>query len=154
MDLFVFSSLSETQGMVLVEAMAAGKPVIALDASGVREVVADGINGRLLAENTPIRDFADAIEDFFKTAELADQWGRRALKTARNLSRTVCARRLEKLYRSVLAKRLARSEEQISDELIPWDSVLEGIKVEWKLLTEKTTAAVNALRSRELSDTE
>jgi glycosyltransferase involved in cell wall biosynthesis len=154
MDLFVFSSLSETQGMVLVEAMAAGKPVIALDASGVREVVADGINGRLLAENTPIRDFADAIEDFFKTAELADQWGRRALKTARNLSRTVCARRLEKLYRSVLAKRLARSEEQISDELIPWDSVLEGIKVEWKLLTEKTTAAVSALRSRELSDTE
>ena len=139
--------------MVLLEAMAAGKPVTALDASGVREVVTDRINGRLLAENTPIRDFADAIEDFFKTAELADQWGRRALETARNLSRTVCARCLEKLYRSVLAKRLARSEEQISDELIPWDSVLEGIKVEWELLTEKTAAALSALRSRELPKT-
>jgi len=41
MDLFVFASQSETQGMVLAEAMAAGKPVIALDASGVREVVSD-----------------------------------------------------------------------------------------------------------------
>jgi glycosyltransferase involved in cell wall biosynthesis len=154
MDLFVFSSQSETQGMVLLEAMAAGKPVIALDASGVREVVDDGVNGRLLAENTSSRIFATAIEDFFKTAELADQWGRRALETARNLSRTVCARCLEKLYRSVLAKRLARSEEQISDELIPWDSALEGIKVEWELLTEKTTAALSALRDRELPKTD
>ncbi len=48
MDVFGFSSLTETQGMVLVEAMAAGVPVVALDAPGVREVVIDGKNGRLL----------------------------------------------------------------------------------------------------------
>lgn len=36
MDAFVFASYSETQGMVLAEAMAAGKPVVALDAPGVR----------------------------------------------------------------------------------------------------------------------
>ena len=39
MDVFAFASQSETQGMVLVEAMAAGVPVVAVDASGVREVV-------------------------------------------------------------------------------------------------------------------
>ncbi|HEX6199264.1 MAG TPA: glycosyltransferase, partial [Thermoanaerobaculia bacterium] len=38
MDVFAFASHSETQGMVLTEAMAAGVPVVAVDASGVREV--------------------------------------------------------------------------------------------------------------------
>lgn len=48
MDAFAFSSHTETQGMVLAEAMAAGVPVVAVDASGVREVVKDKVNGRLL----------------------------------------------------------------------------------------------------------
>lgn len=44
-DLFLFSSLSETQGIVLLEAMAAATPVLAVKASGVRDVVVDGRNG-------------------------------------------------------------------------------------------------------------
>ncbi|MBI1389309.1 MAG: glycosyltransferase, partial [bacterium] len=43
MDVFAFASLSETQGMVVSEAMAGGAPVVALDAPGVREVVTDGV---------------------------------------------------------------------------------------------------------------
>ncbi|MFH1189236.1 MAG: alpha/beta fold hydrolase [Candidatus Omnitrophota bacterium] len=50
MDLFAFASLSETQGIVLIEAMAAGIPVVALDAPGARDVVEDRKNGRLLNE--------------------------------------------------------------------------------------------------------
>ena len=38
--------------MVLVEAMAAGMPVVALDAPGAREVVKDLVNGRLLMVKT------------------------------------------------------------------------------------------------------
>src|SRR5690606_25150250 len=49
MDLFAFASQSETQGMVLAEAMTAGVPVVAVDAVGAREVVDNGVNGRLLA---------------------------------------------------------------------------------------------------------
>ncbi|MGI9456080.1 MAG: glycosyltransferase [Aeoliella sp.] len=48
MDVFAFASQSETQGMVLAEAMAAGTPVVAVDAPGVREIVRDQFNGRLL----------------------------------------------------------------------------------------------------------
>ncbi len=48
MSIFAFASLSETQGIVLLEAMAAGVPVVAVDAPGVREVVKDGYNGRLI----------------------------------------------------------------------------------------------------------
>lgn len=47
-DLFAFASQSETQGMVLNEAMAAGTPVVAVDAPGVRDIVIDKINGRLV----------------------------------------------------------------------------------------------------------
>lgn len=44
-DLFLFSSLSETQGIVLLEAMAASTPVLAVKASGVRDIVVNGLNG-------------------------------------------------------------------------------------------------------------
>ncbi|MFA5059193.1 MAG: alpha/beta fold hydrolase [Candidatus Omnitrophota bacterium] len=50
MDVFAFASLSETQGIVLIEAMASGAPVVALDAPGARDMVKDGSNGRLLME--------------------------------------------------------------------------------------------------------
>ena len=60
MDVFTFASLTETQGMVLTEAMAAGVPVVAVDAPGVREVVQDRVNGRLLPhEDAP--QFIDAL---------------------------------------------------------------------------------------------
>jgi 1,2-diacylglycerol 3-alpha-glucosyltransferase len=49
-DLFAFASRTETQGLVLAEALAAGLPVVALDAPGVRDAVRDGIDGVLLPE--------------------------------------------------------------------------------------------------------
>jgi glycosyltransferase involved in cell wall biosynthesis len=60
MDVFAFASLSETQGIVLIEAMAAGVPVIALNAPGAREVVEDYHNGRLLNEMDR-KSFVDAL---------------------------------------------------------------------------------------------
>ena len=55
MTIYAFASVSETQGIVLVEAMAAGIPVVAMDAPGVREVVKDGYNGRLIFEENQYR---------------------------------------------------------------------------------------------------
>lgn len=43
--IFVFASKTETQGLVLAEAMAAGTPVVALRGPGVVDIVADGTNG-------------------------------------------------------------------------------------------------------------
>lgn len=48
-DLFLFTSLSETQGIVLIEAMAAARPVLALKASGVCDIVVNGRNGYVTA---------------------------------------------------------------------------------------------------------
>lgn len=50
-DLFLFASKSETQGIVLLEAMAAGTPVIAVRASGVSDIVENGFNGYTTRED-------------------------------------------------------------------------------------------------------
>lgn len=60
MDVFAFASLSETQGLVVAEAMAAGTPVVALDAPGVRESLAFG-GGTLLPSETGPDGFAKAL---------------------------------------------------------------------------------------------
>ncbi len=50
-ELFVFASRSETQGMVILEAMAAGLPVVAVRSSGIDDVVQEGHNGFKTALN-------------------------------------------------------------------------------------------------------
>ena len=47
-DLFAFASITETQGLVTLEAMASGLPVVAVDASGTRDILEDGKQGFLV----------------------------------------------------------------------------------------------------------
>ncbi len=102
-DVFVFGSQTETQGLVLVEALACGCPVVAVDAGGVGEVVQDGQTGFL------VPPAADALAD--KVLVLLDDPDRRAALAARGkeVSRQfalpVLAQRLEQIYRSVLPVR-------------------------------------------------
>ncbi len=58
-DAFVFSYNTETQGIVILEAFAGRTPLYAVDASGVRDLVQDGVNGRLFAEDT--EEFAEGL---------------------------------------------------------------------------------------------
>lgn len=53
-DLFLFTSKSETQGMVIQEALAAGCPVIAVKASGVEDAIENGRNGFLTPEDVGV----------------------------------------------------------------------------------------------------
>lgn len=50
-ELFLFTSKSETQGIVLVEAFAAGIPVVAVNATGVEDIVVNGKNGYATSED-------------------------------------------------------------------------------------------------------
>jgi glycosyltransferase involved in cell wall biosynthesis len=61
-DLCVLPSRTETCGLVALEAMASGVPVIAADAGGLRESVRDGVNGRLVPPDDP-RGYLDAVVD-------------------------------------------------------------------------------------------
>jgi glycosyltransferase involved in cell wall biosynthesis len=145
MDLFVFSSKSETQGMVLAEAMAAEIPVIALDASGTRDIIKDGENGRLLPEDTSAPTFAAEITGFFREREKAESWKKSAAQTARELSRTTIAEKLARLYES-LPRDVPREGTGVEGTPYAWDEFLRTVKTEWKLLTEKRDALLKVVK--------
>ncbi len=80
-DLFLFSSLSETQGIVLLESMAAGTPVVALHATGTEDVVINGKNGYMTRESE--MEFDKKIMDILEKREI-DLLRQGACETARN----------------------------------------------------------------------
>jgi glycosyltransferase involved in cell wall biosynthesis len=106
-DLFAFASRTETQGLVLAEALAAGLPAVAIDGPGVRDSVRDGVDGIIL----PSEPAADRVQRLGRAlAELATDTPRRAALAARaaaDADRFSVARRVEEteaLYRSLGAR--------------------------------------------------
>lgn len=141
MDVFAFASQSETQGMVLTEAMATRTPVVAVDASGVREVLRDGCNGRLLKQQS-LRGFVRALQDFHDMPpELRRKYRRAALRTADQLSLENCARDLEAQYLRLLGEQLTSTHEPAD----AWESVIRKLEVEWNSLSHVASAAGKAL---------
>jgi glycosyltransferase involved in cell wall biosynthesis len=105
-DLFVFSSTSETQGMVLVEAMAGGCPVVAVRASGVHDVVKNGFNGIMVPESTD--SWATAVTGLLSdTARLAEL-SANSRTFAQTFSEEAIAKKVEALYQRVVLLHTAR----------------------------------------------
>jgi glycosyltransferase involved in cell wall biosynthesis len=69
-DLFAFSSLTETFGNVVLEALASGLPVVALRAGGIGDIVQPGITGLLCAPDATAEQFARAVEVLVDDSEL------------------------------------------------------------------------------------
>ncbi len=141
MDVFAFSSHSETQGMVLVEALAAGCPLVALDAPGAREVVTDGKNGRLLREEDEDA-FAEALREIAEmNPEERSALDGRARESAEPFATPRCVERALALYTEARAEGGTRVH---SDEM-KWESLLSGIRQEWRLWSNRAAALSNAL---------
>jgi glycosyltransferase involved in cell wall biosynthesis len=142
MDVFAFSSHSETQGLVLAEAMAAGVPIVALDAFGAREIVRDGENGRLLSANASAERFADTL---CQLAELRPKERRRlsaaARRTARSFSREGTTRATLELYRELL-ERAPRSHPVSSST---WSLAKRRLAQEWRIVGNFAHALGDAL---------
>lgn len=143
MDLFVFSSQSETQGMVLAEAMAAGLPAVALDASGVRDVVTDDHNGRLLPATSDAATFAAVIAEALDP-ERHRRWHAGALETAKLFDRQFCARRVVEVYQTLHTDR-HRDE----TDWHWWDRLLGRIEAEWELIVNRAGSASDSLRNED-----
>lgn len=98
--LFVFASVTETQGLVLGEAKAAGVPSVAVSAFGVSEMVKDGEDG-FLTENSP-EDFEAKLDLLLGDGELRGRMGEAALKNAAGLSSRASAARLVRCYEELM----------------------------------------------------
>lgn len=143
MDLFAFASKSETQGMVLTEAMAAGLPVVALDAPGAREVVKDRYNGRLLREETPAA-FRDALD--WVAAQPPEEMERlvgAARATAGEFSMQRSAEKALKCYELLRENR--RLPEMPREAISGWEQVIARLKAEWDIIKNVSQAGDEAL---------
>jgi len=99
-DLFVFASTSETQGMVLLEAMAGGCPVVAVRASGVYDVVKDGYNGLTVAESTD--NWAEAVINLLTDSQRLPALSENSRAFAENYSEEKITEKVLRLYRRVV----------------------------------------------------
>ena len=144
MDLFAFASKTETQGMVVVEAMAADLPVVAIDASGVREIVRDRTNGRLL-EREDETGFAAAI-DWYRTLSTEELkiLHREIESTARGLSMAQTATEMLSLYDHLLGSELARKDVDRS----AWSATRRRFSGEMLILGNIAHAFADTMRAR------
>lgn len=148
MDVFVFASQSETQGMVLAEAMAAGKPVVALDGPGVREIVIDGANGFLLPGASRPDAFAESLHALTEDRAAMRRRGAMARSSATDFDHHHCAREVTDLYEKLIGERPVRPEEEKS----PWDPFLNSLEIEWDLFAAKMSAAATGMLEPESTE--
>jgi glycosyltransferase involved in cell wall biosynthesis/endonuclease/exonuclease/phosphatase family metal-dependent hydrolase len=129
MDLFAFSSKSETQGMVLIEAMACGVPVVGLDAPGVRDVIADGTNGTLVREEDA-ESFSSALDYFVKLEpSKLEECSAAAEKTADEFSLERSCTKIVELYSSLRPPKYKGRKVEEST----WWRALHRVEAEWAL---------------------
>ncbi len=95
-DAFVFASATETQGLVLVEALALGLPVVALAEMGTRDVVREG-EGCLIAPNNP-PGFAARVLELLEHPHEARQLAAQAVIAAEAWQEEHVAERLVAFY--------------------------------------------------------
>jgi glycosyltransferase involved in cell wall biosynthesis len=150
MDLFAFASKTETQGIVLLESLCAGVPIVALDAAGTRDLIRNGKNGTLLRDTVTSEEFAEELCRVKKNPELLFRWRKAARERAGDFDRKRCAGTLLDVYGNLME----RSPLPQAEDPRPWVSLHERFMAEWNLLKEKMTvlAAATTGQNRHLSD--
>jgi len=99
-DMFAFASTTETQGLVTLEAMAAGLPIVAVDAIGTRDVVDHEKDG-FLAGNDPV-ELANAMNHLLENQEVFEHYKHTAKQKSRSLEFTLQAKKLTDVYENVI----------------------------------------------------
>ncbi|MBE0534340.1 MAG: glycosyltransferase [Phycisphaerae bacterium] len=139
-DVFAFASKTETQGLVLVEAMAAGAPVVALNAPGVREVLHNGRNG-LMVDIEETGAFAAALRWICtRSPQQRKLLSEHARQTAWEFTLDRCAAQTLKMYRSVIHINQAKNA---GDSL--WEHAMRRLNAEWMVWSARAKAGAEAL---------
>lgn len=100
-DVFVTSSTTETQGLTVIEAMAASKPVVAVKDESFELVITDKQDGLFFTNENEYREL---IYKLFKEEKYRQNIAKQARISANNYSAEVYARRVLEVYKSVVNK--------------------------------------------------
>lgn len=100
-DLFVYASVTDTQAIVIPEAMASGIPAVAVGAHGVNGMIKNGIDGFLT--KLDIDDFTDRIYNLMNDSTRYDLFSSEALASANKLSTKASAIALHNLYEQIIS---------------------------------------------------
>ncbi len=98
-DLFIFASSTETQGLVLLESMALGTPVVSTAVMGTSEVLVDGKGCHVAKEE--LTDFTSKVVNLLNDQEMRNQLTISAKDYAAQWSATVMAKKMENMYSMV-----------------------------------------------------
>lgn len=102
-DIFAFASLTETQGLVAVEAMAAGLPVVAIKASGIEDMVKSGQDG-ILTDNVE-ENFATNANKLIEDGELRRKMSENARANAREFRIEPWTKKIITLYKELIERK-------------------------------------------------
>jgi 1,2-diacylglycerol 3-alpha-glucosyltransferase len=106
-DLFAFASRTETQGLVLSEALAAGLPAIAIEGPGVADSVRDGVDGRIVAadpEPTRAARLGSAVSELVEDVARRTRMAERARDDADRFALSARVAEIEAIYRQVAGR--------------------------------------------------
>jgi glycosyltransferase involved in cell wall biosynthesis len=102
-DAFIFPSRTETLGLVLLEAMAAGCPVIAANSGGIPDIVTDGVNG-FMFDPTDDMGAIVATQQLFSNAAARATLRQNARAEAERWSWSAATTQLAGFYQQVIGK--------------------------------------------------
>ena len=100
-DIFVYASKSETQGMIITEAMYMGLPIVAIKATGIESLVKNNINGILVSENKT--EFISAVKKLIDNKDLREKMSLESARIAREkYTSKICAQKMLEVYGEVI----------------------------------------------------
>lgn len=100
-DIFLFASRTETQGMVILEALASALPVVVVSDPVFLNIVKDGDNGLVVGNS--YQEFAKAVLFLLRNSDYRNRLSQNALETAKEFSLGKVALKFESLYKQIIS---------------------------------------------------